>query len=137
MNGAIKKNLTATIEHSLSKSDWIISLLTIAALLFIWFEKQNTKYIIDWLSFVPAVIASVILFFIGFFYSIKHRGIRDLALSKLSFAFAQAVIFSNLLAICNYLAFAFKRPLIDAYLTHIDAALGFDWVAYTNFFKQN
>ncbi|MDG4906115.1 phosphatase PAP2 family protein [Mesorhizobium sp. WSM4898] len=65
--------------------------------------------------------------------------LREIAgrLQALALALAAIVLFSAMLLLYSYLATATDRPLMDSYLASADAALGFDWVAYTQWLNKH
>ncbi len=68
--------------------------------------------------------------------SVVYTGLRpDPKLAAATRATALILLFSCGLAIANYYGFAFHRPLVDAELGAIDAAVGLDWWAYVTAVK--
>ncbi len=81
---------------------------------------------IGWEAFLPtfALFGAIALF--GMWLRLRGAMPR---LAATLIAVGIFPVFSTLLALINYLQFPLARPLIDAHLLRLDAALGYDWAA--------
>lgn len=96
----------------------------LTALLALLLAGGSTR--IDWGAFVSGFVFYGTIMAFGLWFRLFGRLPR---LSATLIALGFFPIFASLLAMINYLQFPLARPLIDAHLMRIDAALGYDWAA--------
>ena len=83
-----------------------------------------------WFAILAVSVAAAGL---GYLYSTVRR---DERLSALAFAAAYLITYTLAGATLSYLGTSLGLPLLDAHLAHVDAALGFDWLATLQFVDQ-
>ncbi len=88
---------------------------------------------VDWVAFLPAFVASLILIVIGL-YVRTVKGTPRLALGVIGFGIFMA--FSACSAIFIFTLFPFANPLIDGTLAAMDAALGYTWTGFATGFAD-
>ena len=105
---------------------WLLMLLAVLALGTVGLDLFHPARV-DWPAFLLPVGASLMLIAIGAYIRLRKPMPR-----MASFAIALGVFmaFSALVAIFIFLLFPFPRPMIDATLIRLDAALGYDWAGF-------
>jgi hypothetical protein len=89
---------------------------------------------IEWATFVPIYLMAAFLTAIGLSY--RAMG-RDAGIAATTLIVAQVLVYSNVVALDNYLGLELRRPLNDAFLAQIDTTLGLDWHGYVNWVKSS
>lgn len=93
-----------------------------------------TSVRIEWITLVPVFLMAGVLTGVG----VGYRALgRDEGIAAAVFVVAQIILYSNIAVLDNYLGLELRRPLNDAFLARVDAALGLDWWAYVNWVKSN
>jgi hypothetical protein len=85
-------------------------------------------------TFVLPILLIAFVGVLGLVYRVLGR---DEGIAATCFALSQLLLFSNCIALLNYLGLALHRPLNDAFLAQTDSALGLDWWAYVVWLKSN
>ena len=81
---------------------------------------------VDWATGLPVAAAMVLMFVLHWRLSIAPRTLADRAIADTVLVACFILLATNLGAPAQYLAVAFRRPLIDHWLAAADASLGID-----------
>ncbi|MEZ5842078.1 MAG: phosphatase PAP2 family protein, partial [Hyphomicrobiales bacterium] len=117
-----------TIEARLK----IAVIVAIAAIDAVWASVAGIRF--DWPGALQLLVACPVLALVWAYYALK-RGEAGLATMARETLFLLS--FSGATALLSYLVTTLNRPLIDETLVAVDAAIGFDWMAYIAFINAH
>lgn len=112
---------------------WRLSLLGCCCVLLLIIQPM-TAIVINSATFLRPFLIIAAVAATGLIY----RGLgRDESVGATCFVLAQMLLFSNCIALLNYLGLALHRPLHDEFLARADDMLGLDWWGYVTWLKSN
>ena len=112
----------------------IAKLLVVAAIIavdWLWIAASDFRFDVTSIGKPAAIV--VFLMMTAWFYRVR-RPIRKFEI--LCTETALLLAFSAAAAVLSYLMASLDMPLIDTHLLAVDAALGFDWIAYVDFVNE-
>ena len=106
----------------------IAMILVIVALDAVWISVSNVRF--DWPGAVQLAVVAPVLVLVWAYYALR-RG--EPALATMARETLFLLVFSGATALFSYLVTSLGLPTIDETLVAVDAAIGFDWMAYVGF----
>jgi hypothetical protein len=110
---------------------WRFGIIAACFALFFLFAPF-TALCVDWWTMAPVYVTAAVVAALGFGYRLLGR---DEGIAAATLVVAQIIIYSNIVAVDNYLGLELRRPLNDEFLAGLDRALGLDWWGYVNWVK--
>lgn len=112
---------------------WRIGVIAACSALF-GLAAPFTSIRVEWMTLAPIFLMAALLTVVA----VSYRALgRDEGIAAAVFVVAQIILYSNIAVLDNYLGLELRRPLNDAFLARVDAAVGLDWWAYVNWVKSN